>query len=50
MTNGPDDVVLPGLKLSTPDPDKTPDAVCDAAPEVDAPSLDKPAEGAYFIL
>jgi hypothetical protein len=38
--------------LSTPDPDNTPDAVCDAAPDVEAPSLEAvgPTDVAYFIL
>lgn len=36
----PDDVVLPGLAFRTPEPDRTPDTVFDAIPEVDeAPSL-----------
>lgn len=37
----PDDAALPGLAFNTPEPDNTPDAVCDANPEVEAiPSVE----------
>lgn len=37
----PDDAALPGLAFNTPEPDNTPDAVCDASPEVEAiPSVE----------
>lgn len=35
----PDDVALPGLAFSTPEPDSTPDAVWEAIPEVEAAPL-----------
>lgn len=39
--SSPDDVALPGLALRTPEPDRTPDAVCEAIPDVEgAPSLE----------
>lgn len=50
--SNPDDVVLPGLAFNTPDPDNTPDAVWEATPEVDAPSLEAvdPKDGGKNFL
>lgn len=37
----PEDVALPGLAFNTPEPESTPEAVCEAIPDVDAaPSLE----------
>lgn len=44
--------MLPGLAFNTPDPDKTPDVVCDANPEVEVPSfeLTDPSVDKTFLL
>lgn len=38
--NNPEDAALPGLAFKTPEPDRTPEAVCDAIPDVDATTSD----------
>lgn len=47
----PEDVALPGLAFKTPDPERTPDAVCDVIPDLNtAPSLETVPDGEISLF
>lgn len=50
--SNPDEVALPGLAFRTPEPDSTPEAVCEASPDVEAvfPSLDDGGPAFLFAI